>query len=54
MWYLMHKREYKFISCASYNQVVNEYYRQWRDSDGSIPWEIKYSNTNKIYVCMDC
>jgi hypothetical protein len=42
MWYLVHIREYKFISCNSYEQAVNEYYRQYRDDDGSIPWTIEY------------
>jgi hypothetical protein len=42
MWYLAHTREYKFISCNSYEQAVNEYYRQYRDDDGSLPWTIEY------------
>lgn len=42
MWYLAHTREYKFISCKSYEHAVNEYYRQYRDADGSIPWIIEY------------
>jgi len=44
MWQLVHKREYKFISCNSYEQALREFYMQWRDVDGSIPWDIEYKN----------
>jgi hypothetical protein len=46
MYYLAHIREYKFISCSSYQQALNEYYRQWRDTDGYIPWTIEYREDN--------
>lgn len=42
MWYLEHIKEYKFISCSSYEHAIKELYRQWREQDGSIPWLIKY------------
>ena len=43
MWSLRHTREWNFwISCGSYERAIKEFYRQWRDDDGSIPWEIVY------------
>ena len=42
MWYLEHKRELKIITCNSYEQAIKEYFYQWRDDDGSIPWTIEY------------
>lgn len=42
MWRLVHKRENKFISCNSHEQAVKEFYRQYRDEDGSIPWTMEY------------
>jgi hypothetical protein len=44
MWYLAHTREYKFISCNSYEQAMSEYHRQYRDENGSIPWTIEYKD----------
>ena len=40
MFKLIHKHENKVISCYSYEQALSEYYRQWREPDGSIPWTI--------------
>jgi len=42
MWYLEHQRENKRITCRSYDHALREFYFQWRDGDGSIPWTIKY------------
>ena len=42
MWYLAHLREHKFISFTACSYEVNEFYRQFRDVDGSIPWTIEY------------
>ena len=46
MWnythYLKHKRENRRITCRSHRECVIEFYRQWRDADGSIPWTIEY------------
>ena len=44
MYYLQHKRENRTISCRTREQCVYEYYRQWRDADGSIPWTMEYCN----------
>ena len=37
-WYLQHKRANRRISCKSRETMIAEFYRQWRDVDGSIPW----------------
>jgi hypothetical protein len=42
MWYLKHKRENRRISCNSRAQAISDFYYQWRDDDGSIPWTIEW------------
>lgn len=42
MWYLQHKRENRRVSCRSKFGAIVEFYRQWRDDDGSIPWTVEY------------
>jgi len=44
MYYLEHKRDHRFITCYSYQQAIKEYYNQYRDPDGSIPWTVKYND----------
>ena len=41
-YYLQHKRENRVIHCRDYQQALSDFYRQWRDPDGSIPWTIEY------------
>lgn len=41
MFYLQHKRENRRITCQTYEQAVREFFYQWRDPDGSIPWIIE-------------
>lgn len=40
MCYLEHFRENKRITRPDFESARTEFYRQWRDSDGSIPWRI--------------
>lgn len=46
-WYLRHKRENRIICCQSWSQATAEFYMQWRDEDGSIPWTIHYGDPLK-------
>jgi hypothetical protein len=38
--YLQHTRDNVRITCHSWTQALNIFYRQWWDPDGSIPWVI--------------
>jgi hypothetical protein len=39
MFYILHhKRESRTITCVSFKQAQREFFFQWRDPDGSIPW----------------
>jgi hypothetical protein len=43
MYYLQHKRDqWRILTCITYSRAVSEYFRQWRDPDGSIPWTIEH------------
>lgn len=44
MFRLEHTTEHRFISCNSLQQAITEYYRQYRNFDGSIPWQIVYND----------
>jgi hypothetical protein len=38
--YLEHTRTRQRITCTSIAKAITEFYYQWRDSDGAIPWVI--------------
>jgi hypothetical protein len=38
--YIEHTQTRQRITCTSIAQAIKEFYRQWRDSDGAIPWVI--------------
>lgn len=38
--YLTHKRTNDRINCRTFTEALREFYRQYRDIDGSIPWII--------------
>jgi hypothetical protein len=42
MYVLQHNRSNTQITCRSYDEALRLFYRQWRDLDGSIPWQIKW------------
>lgn len=49
MYYLIHRREQQFISCKSFDDMIKQYFMQWRDNDGTIPWRLFYENSTTIF-----
>lgn len=47
---LKHKRDSREITCYTVRQLLNAYYYQWRDSNGSIPWEVFYNGEPVFYI----
>lgn len=50
MIYLKHKKMMLYRSYRAndtgMNSAINDYWRQYRDDDGSIPWEMFYEDAN--------
>lgn len=46
---LRHKRDFaREFTCATTRQLLDGYFYQWRDPDGSIPWDVFYEDRQVI------
>jgi len=53
MYRLAHKHRASYITCKDWQHALTTYYRQWRDKDGAIAWDIEYIDEDGSHVVID-